>query len=64
MVRLIGRIVGESDKAVRLEIIEDENSKLLGKVKWMPKSQLRLDGKEVGIVIPEWLYEEKANQSE
>ena len=64
MAKLRGSIVGETDKAVQLEVTEDERSKLKGKTKWFPKSQFRLDEKEIGILIPDWLHEAKVNEQE
>jgi len=64
MAKIRGSIVGESDKAIKLNVTEDSSSNLTGKMMWFPKSQIRLDEDEVNIVIPNWLYEEKANQEE
>lgn len=62
MAKIRGVIVGETDKALQLKVAEDELSKLRGKTKWFPKSQFRLEEKEVSILIPEWLYDAKANE--
>lgn len=62
MIKIKGKIVGETNRALQLEVTEDEHSQLTGKSIWFPKSQIRLDEKEICISISEWLHEAKANE--
>jgi hypothetical protein len=52
-------ILKEKDKAFMLKVLADEHGLLVGKVIWLPKTDIRLAQPEVSIFVPNWLYESK-----
>ena len=59
MIKLRGKIIGETDKAWRLKVIDDENSTFTGKELWIPKYSSRIDEEEIRISVSESLYKKK-----
>jgi len=62
MVRLVGKITGQNDKAVRIRIVEDEQGCLEGKTEWFPKSQCKISKNRAGddvVTVTQWIYEMK-----
>ena len=60
MVRLVGRIIKQTNKAVCFWAMEDEVGYLRDKVIWFPKSKIKQnktrDGQEDVMYAQEWLY--------
>jgi hypothetical protein len=61
MITLKTKIISQTGKAVLLEVLSDESSRLTGYQIWVPKSQLYFCDTEMTISINEWLYDEKLN---
>ena len=62
MVRLVGKIIGQTEKAVGIRIVEDEQGCLQGRTEWFAKSNCKIhksrDGEDV-VNVQQWAYEMK-----
>ena len=62
MVKLTGNIKSETTDAVLMDITEDEQNCLQGKIEWFPKSKTKRSKNRKGddvLRVQEWLYEKK-----
>jgi len=63
MMTLKGKILVETDKAIRFQILEDECMHLQGQIEWFPKSKTKIlkrkDGEIRTINVQNWLYDDK-----
>lgn len=63
MMKLRDRILNETDKAIRFQILEDECFHLQGQTEWFPKSKIKIlkrkDGEIRTINVQNWLYDDK-----
>ena len=65
MMKLIGEIKRDTDKAIYFHIVEDEYHDLQCETVWFPKAKIRLPKKQDGritIYAQEWLYDNKVKE--
>lgn len=57
--KIKGKLLGESEKALLVEIHEDDNDELAGKTIWFPKSKIRLIADYIELDVDKWIYDQK-----